>query len=114
MRILDRILSGLLILGAIGHTLGVLKFYRGQLHPLFWSLCASVLILLLAAVNLLRADRPGDHGLAWVAAGASLVYAGISVAFGGLLVGNYLDPRAVGFAVISFGLAAFSLRAALS
>jgi len=114
MRMLDRILSGLLILGAIGHTLGVLKFYRGQPHPLFWSLCASILILLLAAVNLLRADRPGDRGLAWVAAGASLAYAGISVAFGGFLMGNYLDPRAVGFAAISLGLTAFSLRTALS
>ena len=114
MRIVDRILSGLLILGAIAHTLGVLKFYRGQPHPLFWSLCASVLILLLAAVNLLRADRPGDRGLAWVAAIASLSYAGICFVFGGYLIGNYLDPRAVGFGVVSLALAAFSLRTALS
>ena len=58
MLIADRLLSILLILGAAGHTLGVVKFYKGQPHPLFWSLCATVLILLVAAVNLLRTRRP--------------------------------------------------------
>jgi len=36
MRILDRALSALLLLGAVGHTLGVMGFYRGQTHALFW------------------------------------------------------------------------------
>jgi hypothetical protein len=111
MLVVDRILSGLLILGALGHTLGVLKFYKGQPHPLFWALCGTVLILLLAAINLLRAARPHDHGLAWVAAAASASYVVISIAFG-FLVQNPLDPRAVTFALVSLGLTAFSLRTA--
>jgi len=113
MLLLDRILSGLLILGAVGHTLGVIKFYKGQPHPLFWALCFTALILLLAALNLLRAVRPMDHGLAWLAAIASLVFAGISVGFG-FLVDNPVDVRAVSFAVVSLGLTALSLRQALS
>ena len=112
MLIFDRLLSVLLVLGAIGHTLGVLKFYRGQPHPLFWALCATLLILLLAAVNLLRADRPGDHGLAWVAAGASAAYVGVSIAFG-VLVGNPWDVRALSFAAVALCLTALSVRGAL-
>jgi len=112
MLFVDRILSGLLILGAIGHTLGVIKFYRGQPHPLYWSLCATLLIVLLAAVNLLRADRPRDVGLAWVATGANLAYVGISIGFG-VLIGNLFDVRAVTFAAVALGLAILSLRGAL-
>ena len=112
MRNLDRGLSGLLILGAIGHTLGVLKFYRGQPHPLFWALCETLLVLLLAAVNLLRTDRPADRGLAWVATAASAAYILVSVEFG-MLMGNLLDPRAVTFGLVSLGLTIFGLRTAL-
>jgi hypothetical protein len=112
MRTLDRGLSGLLILGAIGHTLGVLKFYRGQPHPLFWALCETLLVLLLAAVNLLRTDRPADRGLAWVATAASAAYILVSVEFG-MLMGNLLDPRAVIFGLVSLGSTIFGLRTAL-
>jgi hypothetical protein len=114
LEIFDRGLSVLLILGAVGHTFGVLKFYRGQVHPLFWSLCATALILLLAAVNLLRVDRPGDHGLAWVAAVASALYLCISIAFGAVIAHNVLDPRTVIFGLVSLMLTILSLRSALS
>ncbi len=112
MRNLDRGLSGLLILGAIGHTFGVLKYYRGQPHPLFWALGGTLLILLLAAVNLLRTDRPSDRGLAWIATAASAAYILVSIEFG-LLMGNILDPRAVIFGLVSLGLTIFGLRTAL-
>ena len=112
MLVLDRILSGLLILGALGHTLGVMKFYKGQPHPLFWALSGTVLILLLAAINLLRSARPHDQGLAWLAASGSAAYMVISIAFG-FLVKNPFDLRAVIFALTALGLTAFSLRTAL-
>jgi hypothetical protein len=108
VRNLDRGLSGLLILGAIGHTFGVLKYYRGQPHPLFWALGGTLLILLLAAVNLLRTDRPSDRGLAWIATAASAAYILVSIEFGLLL-----DPRAVIFGLVSLGLTIFGLRTAL-
>ena len=114
LNILDRILSSLLILGAIGHTLGVSKYYRGQPDPLFWALSATLLVLLVAAINLLRVSRPGDRGLAWLAAGASLAYAGVSVAFGLVIANNIADVRAVSFAAISLALTALSLRGALA
>ena len=112
MVILARVLAALLVLGAVGHTMGSLAFYKGQPHALFWALCASVLIVVVAAMNWLRADRPQDHGLAWVTAAATLAYAGISIGFG-FLIGNPLDWRALSFAGVSLVLVALSVGAAL-
>jgi predicted MFS family arabinose efflux permease len=112
MLFIDRLLSILIILGSAGHTLGVLKYYKGQPHPLFWSLCATVLMLVLAAINLLRSSRPRDRGLAWVAAASSTADVVISICFGHL-IGNLLDVRAVSFAIVALGLTAFSLKTAL-
>ena len=100
----------MLILGAIGRTLGDVKFYRGEPHPLYW---ATLLILLLAGINLLRVDRPDDHGLAWVAAGASAAYVVVFIAFG-FLVDNPLDFRAVSFALVALGLTILGVRGALA
>ncbi|MBB3458969.1 hypothetical protein FHT86_007298 [Rhizobium sp. BK313] len=113
MTMLTRTLVGLLVLGAAGHTIGSLKFYKGQPHALFWALCVSVLIVVVAAMNWLRADRPQDLGLAWVTAAATLAYAGISISFG-FLIGNPMDWRALSFAAISLALTGLSLRTALS
>ena len=112
MRNLDRILSVLLIVGAIGHTFGVTQFYRNQPDSLFWSLCTGLLILLVAAINLLRSWRPGDRAIAWMSAAASASY--IIVTFGfGRLIGNMADPRVIGFGLISIGLLFFSASGAL-
>lgn len=108
MRWIDRGLSLLVILGGVGHTLGVLNFYKDP-HTLFWSLTASVLIALLAAVNLLRTWRPGDRALALVAALGSGAYLVITLEFG-RLIGDMTDFRVILFAVLSLGLLAFSLR----
>jgi hypothetical protein len=69
-------------------------------------------VVLVAALNLLRANRPGDRGLAWVAFGASLSWGFAALAFGAVLVGNILDPRAFINAAEALGLAAFSYRSA--
>jgi hypothetical protein len=111
MMIFDKALAVLLVLGAIGHTMGSMQFYKGQPHALFWALCTSVLIVLVAAMNWLRADRAQDAGLAWVTAAATLAYAGISIGFG-FLIGNPLDWRALSFAAVSLALVALSLRTA--
>lgn len=112
LRFIDRALSALLILGAAGHTFGVLQFYRDQPHPLFWSLTETVLVLLLAAVNLLRVDRPSDRGLAWVCALFSATYIVISLYFG-RLIGDMLDFRVIAFGLVALGLTLLSLRTAL-
>lgn len=105
---IDRGLSCLLILGGIGHTFGVISFYQDPI-TLFWALTASVLIFLLAAVNLLRTWRPGDKGLAILTACGSAAYLLITIEFG-RLIGGLIDPRVVLFGVISLGLFGFSLR----
>jgi hypothetical protein len=111
MKWIDRGLSCLLILGGIGHTFGVLDFYRDS-QTLFWSLTASELIFLLAAINLLRSSRPNDRALATIAACASAAYLMFTLRFG-QIIGNITDFRVILFAVITIGLTAFSLRDAM-
>ena len=112
MRLLDRLFSVLLILGGIGHTFGVISYYRGKPDALFWSLTASALILLLGAINLLRTWRPGDHALALIAALASASYFFITLGFG-RLIGNFADPRVLIFGAIALGLTGFGLKGAM-
>ena len=108
MRWLDRGLSLLLILGGVGHTLGVIQFYKDP-DTLFWSLTDSVLIVLVAALNLLRSWRIGDRGLAAVAMSGAAANLAIALAFG-RLIGNMADVRVIMFAVVSTGLIAFGIR----
>jgi hypothetical protein len=99
------------MLGGIGHTYGVLNFYKDP-STLFWSLTATVLIFLLAAINLLRTWRPGDRALAILTSCASAAYLVISLRFG-QLIDDLTDPRVILFSVLSAGLAAFGLRQAM-
>ncbi len=112
MRFLDRLLAGLLALGAAGHTAGSLEAYGHEPLTLLWALCGSLLALLLAALNLLRAARPNDRTLAWLTAAGTAAWLAVSAAFG-ILIGNLLDPRPLVFILIAAGLLAFSLRTAL-
>lgn len=111
MKWIDRGLSALLILGGIGHTLGVLDFYKDP-HTLFWSLTASELIFLLAAINLLRTWRPADRTLAILTSCASAAYLVFTLRFG-QLIGNMTDFRVILFGVLTAGLTAFGLRQAM-
>jgi len=108
MKWIDRGLSCLLILGAVGHTFGVLHFYRDP-HTLFWSETATLLILLLAAINLLRTWQPENKALALVTACASAAYL-VDIFYFGRLIGNMADFRVILFGAISLGLTAFSLK----
>jgi hypothetical protein len=112
MKVLDRGFGGLLFLAGIGHSLGSYMAYRGDHMILLWAWSASLAIFLLAAVNLLRAARTEDRSLAWISFAACLIWVGFAIWFG-RLVGNVLDPRALGNAVITLVLAIFSLRTAL-
>ena len=103
MKILDRILSCLLILGGIGHTLGSLLGYKNDQMTLLWS------FFLFAALSLIRAGRPHDTALAWVCLVAGLCWIAASLRFG-VLIGNLLDFRPLIFVVLSLGLCAFCVR----
>ena len=107
----DRAFAVLLILGAGGHTLGSFKTYGSQPIVLLWALSASVLCVLLGAINLLRINRPQDAALAWVVVGGMVCWLVLTFAFG-KLIGNLLDFRILIFAVISVVLILFGLRTA--
>jgi hypothetical protein len=109
---LDRALSIVLLLGALGHTLGSVRFYAGEPLTLLWALCASLLLVLIAAVNLLRTARPLDRALAWVSVAATASWLGVSVAFA-LVTGKPFDPRVVIFVALSLGLIVLGLSDAL-
>ena len=111
MRWIDRSLSMLLILGGIGHTYGVLNFYKDA-HTLFWSLTASLLIFVLAAINLLRTWRPGDQTLAIITSCASAAYFVFTLRFG-QLIGDLADFRVILFGVLTGGLTLFGLMQAM-
>ena len=109
LKILDRILSCLLILGGIGHTLGSLHGYKNDQMTLLWSLCASLFVFLFAALSLIRAGRPNDTALAWLCLVAGLCWIAASLRFG-VLIGNLLDFRPLIFGVLTLGLCAFCVR----
>jgi hypothetical protein len=109
MKILDRILSCLLILGGIGHALGSFRFYKSDQMILLWSLCASLFVFLFAALSLVRAGRPQDTALAWLCLVAGLCWIAASLRFA-VLIGNLFDPRPLIFVVLTLGLCAFCIR----
>ena len=111
MKWIDRALSCLLIFGGVGHTLGVLDFYKDR-QTLFWSLTASELIFLLAGINLLRSWRPGDRALAAITAVATASYFLFTLRFG-QIIGNLVDFRVILFTALTLGLTAFSVRDAV-
>lgn len=111
MKTLDRILACILGLGAIGHGLGSCLGYKHEPLTMLWALCASILGLLLCAINLLRSGRPTDRPLAWICCIGTLAMAASAFAFG-FLIGNVFDPRALGNGGTALALAAFSLRSA--
>jgi hypothetical protein len=112
VKYLDRTLAVLLLLGAVGHTLGSIKIYGGQPMVLLWALSASVLCVLLGAINLLRVNRPRDTALAWICAAGMVAWLACTLTFGHL-IGSFLDPRIVIFSLISLGLIFFSVRTAI-
>ena len=112
MKAIDRTFGCLLAIGGILHGFGSWAAYRDQPMALLWALSASFAVLLLAAVNLLRAARPGDRALGWVSFAGCLVWIGFVVCFG-ILIGNVLDFRPLIHLILTAVLAAFSVRTAL-
>ena len=112
MKLADRIFACVLILGGVGHSIGSCLYYKTQPMTLLWALNPSALSFLIAAINLLRVQRPGDRPLAWICCAASLVPA-VSAFAMGFLIGNLLDFRVLWHAICGVGLAAFSGEQAL-
>jgi hypothetical protein len=112
MRVLDRGAAVLLLLGAAGHTAGTLHWLSPSSNVFIWSLGSSLAALLLGALNLVRAGRPGDQTLAWICLLGTLGWAMVVLGFG-LIIGNVVDPRVDLHLTASLALAAFSIRTLL-
>ncbi len=113
MKVLDRVLSVLLILGGVGHTLGSFQAYKNDQMTLLWSLSASLFIFLLGALNLVRAGRDRDVALAWLCLAGGLCHIVSSLRFG-FLIGNFFDFRPLIFVIITLGLCAMCVRTLVS
>jgi hypothetical protein len=104
---LDRALGGLLIIGSLLHGLGSVQAYAGQPTTLVWALSATLAGLLLAAINLVRANRRHDRTLAWICVAGCLAWVAQAFAFG-VSIGSPLDPRVLIHAGNAAALAAFA------
>lgn len=112
MKIVDRIFSLILVLGGLLHGMGSFVMYKNAQMTLLWSLSAAVLTLLIAAINLLRVQRPSDRPLAWICFAGSLSWAVLAFT-AGVLIGNLFDWSPLMHWVTALVLAGFSLKAAL-
>jgi len=112
MKIIDRIFGWLLVIGAALHAYGSLMFYGPQTVTLVWVLAGSLAALLLAALNLMRVNRPTDRTLAYVCFAGSLAWCAVALAFG-VAQQNIVDPRVLYHAIVALALAGFSAPGAL-
>jgi hypothetical protein len=110
--IIDRIAGWLLLIGALLHGYGSYLAYPSLSSNLIWAWSGSVAALLLAAINLLRVNRPDDRPLAWISLTGCLLWMGIVGGFAATLP-NPLDPRPLYHLIVTLILAALSLRTAL-
>jgi hypothetical protein len=112
MKIADRICSLILLLAGILFGLGSYHAYQEQPLILLWALSATLAALLLASINLLRTQRPGDRSLARVCAVGCMAWCVVSFQYGAL-IGNIFDPRVLVQGLTALLLTAFSIDSAL-
>ncbi len=111
LKLVDRAFGVLLVLAAIAHTFGSLSAYAFLSTELVWAFAASALAILVAAINLLRVNRPEDRTLAWICFAGCIAWIVLVLAFN-VSVGNIADPRGLTHALVTAVLAFFSLRIA--
>lgn len=112
MRGLDRVFGWLMVVSAVLHVMGSYAAYRTEPMSLLWAVAGGIAELLLAALNLLRAERPLDRPLARVCVGGGTLWLMVDVIFG-RLIGNVFDVRVLIQGAVTLVLLGFSLRTAL-
>src|ERR1041384_2331540 len=101
---IDLTLGGLMLLGALAHAYGSVMAYPMGSEGMVWSLSAGGFGILLAALNLLRANRPHDRTLAWICAGGCILWALTAAAFG-MAIQHIFDARVIFHVVVAAALA---------
>ena len=108
LKTIDRTFGWLLVLGSLGHTIGTLMWTQPMSGIFIWSLGSSLAAALLGVFNIVRAGRPDDKTLATITAIGTGCWALLALGFGES-IGNLLDPRVVGHAIIAAVLVIFSM-----
>ena len=109
MKSLDRLFGWLLVVNGLLHALGAWNANHGKPGVLLWALTGSLAAFLIAAINLLRAERPHDRPLAWLSLAGSIAWLTVALSVG-KLAGHFLDARVVSNALNAAVLAAMSIR----
>ena len=109
MKIADRVFGYLLILGAVGHTIGTILWVPAMSQLFIWSLGSAVAAFVLGALNILRAGRPDDRPLAAITVVGTFAWMLVALAFG-ISIHRVLDPRPLSHIIISLFLVLFGIR----
>ena len=109
LRLVDKSFAVLLFVAAALHAYGSLVGYPLGSEVLVWALSGTLSAGLIAVLNFVRANRPHDHTLAWIAVGSSLCWAAVALGFGNA-IGNLIDPRVLWHVLAALALAGFGLR----
>lgn len=109
MKIADRVFGYLLILGAVGHTIGTIVWLQPMSQLFIWSLGAALAAFVLGALNILRAGRPDDRPLAAITVVGTFAWMLVALAFG-ISIHHVLDPRPLSHIIISLFLVLFGMR----
>lgn len=109
MKIVDRIFGCLLILGALGHTIGTILWTPPMSGIFIWSLGAALAAFILGALNLVRAGRPGDRAVASIATAGTFLWMLLAITFG-ISIHHVMDPRPLIHIIVSFVLVLFGIR----
>lgn len=110
---IDRAFALLLLLGAAGHTAGSLTLLPAGSDTQVWSLGAALGAALIAILNFVRAGRPDDRPVIWMALFGATGWFAVAILFGWTL-GDFLDFRVAWHGFAALALAGFSLRMALN
>lgn len=110
LRVTDYAFSAALILFAAAHGfIGSPATYGWSSPQAVWSFSGTIAAWMIAAVNILRAGRPGDRSLAVVALAGAVAWIGLIVWLASLS-GAFSDIRMVLHIGAGTGLAIFSVR----
>src|SRR5205807_7495670 len=112
MKTTDRVFGWLLVVASLLHCWGSYEAYRSNPELLLWAGGTGLAGMIIGAVNILRANRPGDSSLAWLSTAGCLGWLGVAFGFGAV-VGNMVDFRSLTHASITIVLTFFSARTAL-
>lgn len=107
MKTPDYLFGWLLVVTSLMQGASSVLAYRHKPELLLWAEAATLASLLVAAINVLRAGRPGDRVLGWVSCAGCVGWILVAVSFG-CLAGSLFDPRALSHEAITMVFLVFS------